>query len=127
MPWYGYIQSIFKVVIEENITTVGAYAFTGAENLASVTIPETVTKIGAYAFYGASDLEAVNIPASVKSIGMMAFAKCSLSAVYFGNADGWTADGAAILASELLNPETAAQCVALNAKAEWKLDEETAE
>ena len=109
------------------ITNIGKCAFMNADRLVSVTIPETVTKIGAYAFYGASDLEAVNIPASVKSIGKMAFAKCSLSAVYFGNADGWTAGGAAILASELLNPETAAQCVALNAKAAWKLDEETAE
>lgn len=126
-PWAAYLPSIFRIEMKGEITNIGKCAFMNADRLVFVTIPETVTKIGAYAFYGASDLEAVNIPASVKSIGKMAFAKCSLSAVYFGNADGWTADGAAILASELLNPETAAQCVALNAKAEWKLDEETAE
>jgi hypothetical protein len=126
-PWYDYIGSIFTIVIEEGVTDIGRCAFYGAEQLISVTIPETVTAIDGYAFYGAASLENIAIPTSVKVIGSFAFAKCSLSAVYFGNADGWTAGGAAILTSELLNPETAAQCVALNARVEWKLEDETAE
>ena len=127
MPWYGYIGSIFNVVIDGDITTVGAYAFHGANNLISVTLPNTVTEIGAYAFYGANSLNEISIPASVKSIGKMAFAKCSLKNVYFGNTEGWTAGGAAILASDLFDAEKAAECVALNVKLEWKVDEETVE
>ena len=125
-PWYGYMQSIFSVVIEGDITNIGRYAFAGAGNLLTVTVPDTLTSIGDYAFYGCSALEELAIPASVKYIGRMAFAKCPLASVTFGNAEGWTAGGVAILSSQLLNPETAAECVALNVSVEWKVEDETA-
>ena len=125
-PWYNYVGSIFTVVIEDGVTDIGRCAFYGADQLTTVIIPETVTAIDVYAFYGAASLESVTIPASVKVIGGFAFAKCPLASVTFGNADGWTAGGAAILNSELLDPTTAAQCVAINARVEWKVEDETA-
>ena len=126
-PWAAYIPSVFNIVIEGEITSVGRFAFAEAGNLQTVTLPETVTEIGAYAFYGAEKLERMTVPAAVKSIGRMAFAKCNLSAVYFGNANGWSAGGAVILASDLMNPEKAAECVALNASVDWRIEEENAE
>ena len=123
MPWYAYINSIFSVVIEGDITNIGAYAFTNATNMLTATMPQSVVSIGKYAFYGAGSLTEVIIPASVKTIGMMAFGKCPLNAVYFGNAEGWVVNGASIIAEQLLDPLKAAECVALNVKYEWKVEE----
>ena len=127
LPWGAYIDSIFTVVIEDGVTTIGEYAFASADHLSSVTVPEGITSIGIYAFYGTA-IEEITIPATVKYIGRLAFANCSaLKTVVFGNPDGWYVSGTAILSSELLDPSTAAECVALNVSCEWKLEEEAAE
>ncbi len=76
-PWIHDSQKIKKVIIENGVTNIGAYAFYGTHNLVSVTIPKTVTKIGAYAFYDCPSLTNVSIPNSVKSIGQYAFYGCS--------------------------------------------------
>ena len=57
-PWYDYdFQSQVKTVIMENgVTSIGAYAFKDCESLTSVTIPNSVTSIGSSAFYGCSAL-----------------------------------------------------------------------
>ena len=68
-------------------------------------------------------IESINIPASVRSIGTFAFAKCYLKTVVFGNTEGWNAGGAAILSSQLLDPTAAAECVALNARVDWKMED----
>ena len=122
MPWYDYIGSIFNVVIEDGVTTIGNYAFAVADKLMNVTIPDGITSIGSYAFY-ATAIEDIDIPATVKVIGRQAFAKCALKNVYFVNADGWSVNGTAILSSQLLDPSSAAECVALNASIEWKLED----
>ena len=124
MPWYDYIGSIFTVVIEDGVTDIGRCAFYGAERLTAVIIPDSVTAIDVYAFYSAMSLEQISVPASVKVIGGFAFAKCPLVTVTFGNTEGWTAGGAAILSSQLLDPTAAAECVALNARVDWKIEEE---
>ena len=123
LPWGDYIDSIFTVIIEDGVTSVGNYSFVSAIHVKNVTIPESITSIGSYAFYR-TGIETVYIPASVKTIGEMAFAYCdSLRTVYFGNADGWTVNGTAILSSQLLDPTVAAECIALNVSYEWKLEE----
>ena len=124
MPWYDYIGSIFTVIIEDGVTDIGRCAFYGAERLTAVIIPDSVTAIDGYAFYSAMSLEQISVPASVKVIGGFAFAKCPLVTVTFGNTEGWTAGGAAILSSQLLDPTAAAECVALNARVDWKIEEE---
>lgn len=42
--------SIKKIVIDDGVTSIGAYAFYGHASLASVTIPSSVTICGSYAF-----------------------------------------------------------------------------
>lgn len=75
-PWYGVQNSITRAVIEEGVTSIGAFAFYGFDKLASVEIPNTVTGIGASSFYGTA-LTSVEIPAGMKSIEAGAFLGCS--------------------------------------------------
>ena len=73
--YYNYI--IKKVVIENGITSIGAYAFSGCTNLASIEIPSSVTSVGDGAFQDCSSLTGITIPESVTSIGDSAFFGCS--------------------------------------------------
>ena len=78
-PWYDYdFRSQVKTVIMENgVTSIGAYAFKDCTSLTSVTIPGSVTSIGEYAFYYCEALTSVTIPNSVTSIGTFALKDCT--------------------------------------------------
>ena len=66
-------SKIKKVVIENGITSIGAYAFSSCSNLTDITIPDSVTSIGEYAFQNCRKLASIEIPSSVTSIGGSAF------------------------------------------------------
>ena len=68
---------ITKVVIPENIKSIGKWAFSGCYGLTSVTIPDSVTFIGDSAFSGCYRLTSVTIGNSVTSIGSSAFGGCT--------------------------------------------------
>ena len=73
---------VTDLVIPNDVTSIGNYAFYGCSGLTSVTIPDSVTSIGEYAFAGCSGLTSVTIGNGVKSIGNSAFRGCrSLSDV----------------------------------------------
>ena len=55
-PWYSQKDSIKSVYIENGITSIGKYAFSGCSNLTSITIPVSVTQIGDGAFYNCTNL-----------------------------------------------------------------------
>ena len=76
-PWYNIKESIYNVVIEDGVTSIGSYAFFGCSGLTSVTIPNGVTSIGADAFNGCSGLTGVTIPENVTSIDEGVFAGCT--------------------------------------------------
>ncbi len=79
-------EAITSVVIENGVTSVGAYAFAECYNLTSVVIAPSVTSIGAHAFDGCESLVSVRIPDSVLSIGENAFFGClEMTTVDFGN------------------------------------------
>lgn len=75
-PWFWHFNSIKSVVIEEDVTSIGSYAFYGIGYTTSVTIPSTVTSIGDYAFAHNIYLPAITIPASVTDIGTGVFINC---------------------------------------------------
>ena len=77
IPWYSYKYKINNVVIDNGITTIGDYAFSGCSNLTSVTIGNSVTTIGNDAFYKCTGLTSVTIPDSVTTIGSYTFYKCT--------------------------------------------------
>ena len=66
-----------SVEIPNSVTTIGDYAFSGCTGLTSVEIPNSVTTIGDYAFSGCTGLTSVEIPNSVTSIGYSAFSNCT--------------------------------------------------
>lgn len=65
-----------KVVLAEDVTSIGNFAFYNCTNLEYITIPETVTSIGYDAFYGCASLESINIPQAITYIGDSAFSWC---------------------------------------------------
>lgn len=71
------ISKFTEVILSENITALGNYAFLRSAALKSVSIPDSITKIGIEAFSGCSSLESIVIPDSVTSIGKGAFLGCS--------------------------------------------------
>lgn len=84
-PWSDYSQKINEVIIENDVTSIGDYAFVRCTNFASIIIPESVTSIGKDAF-SQCGLKDIIIPDSVESIGSYAFAYCyDLTNVTLGN------------------------------------------
>ncbi len=76
-PWSDYRNDILKVVLDGNITTIGAGAFLDCENLTSITIPNSVTTIGVWAFMDCYSLTDVTILGSVTAIGDYMFWNCT--------------------------------------------------
>lgn len=88
-PWSDHEKVIKKIVIKKGVTSIGAFAFSGAlpytekydytwrcENLVEVEISDSVVSIGENAFGYALNLKKIEIPDSVKEIGAHAFRKC---------------------------------------------------
>ncbi len=76
-PWLDSAEAygkIVEVVIDDEITSIGAKAFFDCRNLEKVNIPDGVTEIGDMAFYDCGSLERVTLPAGLKKIGYEAFA-----------------------------------------------------
>ena len=105
-PWYSQRKTIKSVVVEganettgtKGITSIGNYAFYGAEKMTSVVIPESVTSIGDSAFFKASSLTSVTIPNSITAIADRAFyGAISLTSVT--SPDSVTSIGAAAFSS----------------------------
>ncbi|MBR3596338.1 MAG: leucine-rich repeat protein [Clostridia bacterium] len=63
-----------KVVIDNEITSIGSSAFSEATLLEEITIPSSIAKIGSTAFAFTTSLEEIIIPSSVIQIGSGAFA-----------------------------------------------------
>ena len=70
-------SNIKKVVIEEDVTSIGNGAFSGCSSLTDITIPSSVTSIGESAFESCTDLTSITIPKSVTSIGSNVFGGCT--------------------------------------------------
>ena len=87
-------SGLTSVIIYGSITKIGDQAFAGCESLASITIPDSVTTIGVDAFRGCSSLASIIIPASVTSVGGYAFSECSaLATVTFSETSQLTTIG----------------------------------
>lgn len=81
------------ITFNDDVTSIGNYAFCGCSGLTSIDIPNSVVSIGYQAFYSCKGLTSVTIPNSVTSIGDYAFSNCSglTSVNYDGTTTQWVA------------------------------------
>jgi len=75
--WYSGNEENVTIIISDDVTSIGPYAFSCCKMIKSVVIPGSVTSIGSNAFNGCSGLTNVTLPSSVTSIGSYAFYMCS--------------------------------------------------
>ena len=79
--FWDYNTSIKKIVIGDEVTTIGEYAFAGCQKLNTITIGDNVTSIGERAF-SLCPLVSVTIPDNVTSVGRGAFSNCRIAAFH---------------------------------------------
>lgn len=77
-PWYSYRDLITSVVIGENVTSIGDYAFSRCSSLSGeLYIPGNVLSIGEGAFFECTGFTALTLSDGVTSLGESAFDGCS--------------------------------------------------
>lgn len=71
--------TVTSVAIPEGYTSIGAFAFSGCEQLTEISLPPSLETIGLMAFYGCSALSDIDLSVStdLRTIGMSAFSGCS--------------------------------------------------
>ena len=65
-----------KIVLPENVKSIGKRAFYNCTNLADIEIPKSVTKIGDYAFFNCLRITNIEIPEGVRTISENSFRSC---------------------------------------------------
>ena len=86
VPWYSYHDEIETLIIEDEIQSIGLYAFFNLTHLKNVTLPSIMSSIKSLAFARCNSLASINIPNSVTEISEYAFYYCEkLESVTIGN------------------------------------------
>ena len=75
-------KGLTNVTIGDSVTSIGNSAFSRCSGLRSIEIPNSVTTIGNYAFYDCTGLTSVTIGDSVTTIGVEAFYGCTSLTIY---------------------------------------------
>ena len=68
--------SIDTVIVRDNITSIGNYAFQNCA-MDTIVLPDSIQRIGDYAFQNCSHLTEIVLPDSVTTVGNYAFMGCS--------------------------------------------------
>lgn len=78
-PWVSIRASIVQLVLPEDLTVIGDYAFANCSKLRMVTIPSQVTRIGSEAFRECPALSRVTFAegSKMQTIGVGAFRSCT--------------------------------------------------
>ena len=78
------------LVITNDVTYIGDFAFRYCDSLESVVIPEGVTQIGANSFAECSNLKSITIPSSLSYVGSFAFADSNnISELHISDLTAW--------------------------------------
>ena len=62
VPWYKYRDIIDTVVIDERITSIGQYAFSGLNLVEHFSLPVNLSFVGNYIFYQCDRVQSLEIP-----------------------------------------------------------------
>jgi len=84
VPWDPYSSYIKTIIIGDNVTSIGEFAFYNCYRLTDVTLGNNVTRIGDNAFKDCYSLTSITIPDSVESVGARAFENCYLTDIVIG-------------------------------------------
>lgn len=76
-------KTLQKIILPDNLETIGSNAFAYCSNLKDVTFPKTLVTIEYHTFYECYNLKKVNFPEKLVSIGNSAFRQCNLSEIAF--------------------------------------------
>ena len=79
MPDWTYLYGdyITAVYVDEGITRIGNYSFSGLQGIVKAELPDSLLEIGNSAFYNCQKLKAVTLGKSLVTIEYNAFANCS--------------------------------------------------
>lgn len=72
-PWWHARYHITKVVVEEGVTSLGAYAFDRLRYVSSISLPKHVAMVSTYALRGNTSLTEISFPSGLENIGCGAF------------------------------------------------------
>ena len=72
-----YVDGLGILTFNQDVSTIGSWAFHGCDNLTSMTLPESVTTIGGSAFDQCSNLTSISLPDGLALIKSYSFADCS--------------------------------------------------
>ena len=75
-PWEIYKNKIKSVVVNDDITKIGAYAFYRTGKVESITLPVSISELGEKAFYGCESLTSIVLPDKITLIDDWTFAYC---------------------------------------------------
>ena len=82
VPWFSYRRSIKSIIIGQEVTSIGNWAFIDCEALSEIVFPENMARIGNYAFNGCTSLTSITIPEGITTIDDCTFYYCtSLSSI----------------------------------------------
>ena len=77
MNAFSSCNSLKRLTLPKDITSIEQSAFFGCTGLMSITIPSYVTSISKYAFWGCSSLTSIELPNSLTTIEESAFKYCT--------------------------------------------------
>jgi hypothetical protein len=69
-------NGVGTIEFDDDVTSIGQYAFYKCSGMTSIEIPDSVTSIGSGAFNGCKGLTSITIPDSVTSISNNTFDSC---------------------------------------------------
>ena len=72
-----YTNVIENVIIEEELTNIGSYAFSSCSSLKNINMPKGIIYIGPFAFYHCSSIKSIEIPETVRTINQATFNRCT--------------------------------------------------
>lgn len=73
-PWRSFASKAKNIVVEQGITSLGKYAFSGFTKVENITLPNSLTTISQHAFAACSSLKVLSLSTSVTSIADSSFA-----------------------------------------------------
>lgn len=70
-------EMLTDIVVPDDITAIGRYAFAGCSGIKKITLGDSVTKIAPYSFWYCEDLSEINLSPNMTTIEYSAFFNCS--------------------------------------------------